>query len=105
MIHCDSIELVDCVILILDYFGYCNADIDKFMQESEYEYDYEQYEPKDRFGELVTECHCFLSEAYRYQLNCIIDIAHASLVKVILIIQRYIEKEGHNLIELIKKDL
>jgi hypothetical protein len=105
MIHSDSIELVDCVVLILDYLGNCNVDIDQFMQESEHEYDYEHYEQKDTFGELVTECHCFLSKAYRYKLNGINDIAHSLLVKVILIIKKYIEREGYNLIDLLEKDL
>lgn len=105
MINSHSIELVYCVILIMDYLGKYNVDIDKFMQENEYEYDYEYYEQKDTFGELVIVCHYFLSKAYRYKLKSIRDIAHDSLMKVILIIKKYIEKEGHNLIDLLEKDL
>jgi hypothetical protein len=98
------IELVDCVIRILDFFGHCNVDIDQHMKESENEYFYEHYEPKDKFGELVTECHYFLSEAYIYKkLSYIRDFAYNSLMKVILIIKKYIEKAGYNLIELLEK--
>lgn len=96
-----AIELVDCVIRILDYFGHFNVNIDKFIKKSEYEYYYENYETKNEFGEFVTECHYFLSKAYMYKLCYNSYYVNDSLVKVILIIQKYIEKAGYNLIDLI----
>lgn len=53
-----AVELADCIIRILDYFGYRNYDTDKLVMN------FGSLMKIESFGDFITLCHASLSYAY-----------------------------------------
>ena len=92
-----AIELADCVIRILDYMGYCQQSADKLIVGCKDDCDH-----KNNFGDFISNCHFYLSEAYIYGILSIPEFSFGFLSGCIIEIQNYLKSNNYDLVGLIE---
>lgn len=87
------VELADCIIRILDYCGWKKIDVEDILKFRRAGNDYYT------FPELLAECHCLLSQAYRYKglVSC-----ELCLVECVETIEFWCKNQDIDIWELVK---
>lgn len=94
-----AIELVDCVIRILDCFGHYKVDVDDLIANHMNEVDTNDY---SNFGIFISWCHLFLSDAFlQNEQRENSKFTYDNLAYVVIDINNYLKSQGFNLIDLI----